>query len=125
VNLATGTSTQTLTTAQIELSSDQRWRVALLAIAIAALLLLAGIAGGRVFADGSAATARRAELRRENSELRAQLERAQLELDLERSMREALDMELQTLNERIGELRGQLDFVHAQGGRSPAGEPSN
>ncbi|HSQ68837.1 MAG TPA: hypothetical protein VLM41_02035 [Steroidobacteraceae bacterium] len=119
MNLASTTSTQTLTTAKLALSSDERWRIALLALAIAALLLLAGMAGGRMFADSSAAAAERRELRERNATLRNELARVRTELELEQSTREALDREVLELNDRVGELRSRLDFLNQQSGRRP------
>jgi hypothetical protein len=117
MNLASTTSTQTLTTARLELSSDERWRIALLALAIAALLLLAGIAGGRMFADSSAAAAERSELLQRNEALSDELARVRTELELERSTREALDREVLQLNDSVGELRARLEFLNQQSGR--------
>jgi hypothetical protein len=119
MNLASTTSTQTLTTARLELSSDERWRIALLALAIAALLLLAGIAGGRMFADSTAAAAERSALTESNEALRNELARVRTELELERSTREALDREVLELNDHLGELRARLEFLNQQGGRRP------
>jgi hypothetical protein len=119
MNLASTTSTQTLTTARIELSSDERWRIALVALAVAALLLLAGIAGGRMFADSTAAAAERSALTESNEALLNELARVRTELELERSTREALDREVLELNDRVGEMRARLEFLNQQSGRRP------
>lgn len=60
---------------------------------------------------------RAAETGRENAALRAELERAKLELGMEKATREELERQLAELNARLKALETELEFFRS---RSPA-----
>ena len=102
---ATRTPTFKLAAARLEFSRDRRCKDALHLATVAALVFLA------------AQAVVLAELRQQNAALRADLSRAVLELELERSTRAALARQVAELNEESRELKSRLDFFNAQSGR--------
>jgi len=114
---ATRTPTFKLAAARLEFSRDRRFKNALHVAAIAALVFLFVTAGWRLHVDSRSSTTVLAELRQQNAALRADLSRAVLELELERSTRAALARQVAELNEESRELKSRLDFFNAQSGR--------
>ena len=111
------TPTLKLAAARLEFSRDRRLRNALHVAAVAALVFLFVTAGWRLHADSRSSATVLAELRQQNAALRADLSRAVLELELERSTRAALARQVAELNEESRELKSRLDFFNAQSGR--------
>jgi septal ring factor EnvC (AmiA/AmiB activator) len=114
---ATSTQTLKLATARLEFRSDRRFRQVLHLIAVAAFVFLAVTIGRRLHHDTQASGAELADIKRQNATLRADLERARTELDLERSTRAALARQVAELNEDATELKSRLDFFNDQTGR--------
>lgn len=106
-----------LATARLEFRSDRRLKEALHLAAVAALIFLFIMIGRRLYVDSQASGAELTVLRRQNAALRADLSRALIELQLERSTRAALAHQLADLNEETSELESRLDFFDAQSGR--------
>jgi hypothetical protein len=111
------TPTLKLATARLEFSSDRRVMVALNVVAVTALVCLVIMIGSRLYADSEAPAVALARLQRQNAALRADLSRARIELELERSTRAALARQVTELNEETSELKSRLDFFNAQSGR--------
>lgn len=114
---ATRTPTLKLAAARLEFSRDRRFTNALHLAAVTSLLLLFIMIGWRLHADSRASATVLAGLRQQNTALRADLSRALLELELERSTRAALAHQVAELNEESRELKSRLDFFNAQSGR--------
>ena len=114
---ATRTPTFKLAAARLEFSRDRRCKDALHLATVAALVFLFVTAGWRILANSRSSAAVLAELRQQNAALRADLSRAVLELELERSTRAALARQVAELNEESRELKSRLDFFSAQSGR--------
>ena len=114
--------THRLTRASLELScrAERRRRTATFVTAVVTLLLAGGGAfylgndGGATWAAPGAAAA----LAQENEALRAQLERLQTELGVEKATRAELNRQAGELNARIGELTNRLEFLAARDGRA-------
>jgi hypothetical protein len=111
------TPTLKLATARLEFSSDRRVMVALNVVAVTALVCLVVMIGSRLYADSEAPAAALAALRRQDVALQAELSRARIELELERSTRTALARQVTELTEETSELKSRLDFFNAQSGR--------
>jgi cell division protein FtsB len=114
----TGTQTLKLATARLEFNSDRRIRNVLHFVAVVALVVLVALIGRQLHADTEAATGAREALARQNAALGAELERAKMELQLERSTRAALARQVADLDAETSELRSRLDFFNAQTGRA-------
>jgi hypothetical protein len=114
---ATRTRTLKLAAARLEFSHDRRFKNALHLAAVAALVLLFIMIGWRLHADSRSSAAVLAGLRQQNAALRAELARARVELELERSTRAALASQVAELNQESGELKSRLEFFNAQSGR--------
>jgi uncharacterized small protein (DUF1192 family) len=110
-----GSATHQLSSARLELSDRARLRTGL-GIAAIALLFGATLAVAVHLYAGSHAPPL-VELRSRNATLEAELARMRTELALERATRTSLDAQVVELNERIADLRSQLDFVNAQRAR--------
>jgi len=113
---ATRTPTLKLAAARLEFSRDRRFTNALHLAAVAALVFLLIMIGWRLHADSRASATVLAGLRQQNTALRADLSRALVELELERSTRAALAHQVAELNEESRELKSRLDFFNAQSG---------
>ena len=113
----TRTPTFKLAAARLEFSRDRRFKNALHLAAVAALVFLFVTSGWRLLADSRSSATVLAELRQQNAALRADLSRAVVELELERSTRAALARQVSELNEESRELKSRLDFFNAQSGR--------
>jgi uncharacterized small protein (DUF1192 family) len=74
----------------------------------------------RLHADGRTPTLRLRDLEARNAALEADLARHRIELAMERATRSSLDRQVVALNERIAELRSQIDFLSAQRARQRA-----
>lgn len=113
--------TQRLTRASLELSSrNERRRRTATVVAVVVMLLLAG--GGALHLRGGGAApftaaATSAALAQENALLRADLERALTELDMEKATRTELNRQAGELRARINELTNRLEFLAARDGR--------
>lgn len=111
------TPTLKLADARLEFRSDRRLKEALHLAAVAALIFLFIMTGRRLYVDSQASGAELAVLKQRNAALRADLSRALIELELERSTRAALARQVADLNEETSELKSRLGFFDAQSGR--------
>lgn len=111
------TPTLKLASARLEFSNDRRFARILHALAVAALVILVVLLGRRFHADGQVSGAELADLRQQNSALRADLARARVELEMEGATRAALARQVAELNKETSELNSRLDFFNAQSGR--------
>lgn len=111
------TPTLKIATARLEFSSDRRLAKALHVLAVAALVALVVMVGRQLHADAQASSALVEGVQRQNARLRADLSRALVELELERSTRAALERQVAELNEQTSELKSRLEFFNAQSGR--------
>ena len=113
----TRTPTLKLATARLEFSSARRFAEALHLAAVAALLFLVIMIGRQLYVDTQATSAVLAGLKQQNAALRADLARALIELELERSTHAALARQVAELNTEASELKSRLGFFNAQSGR--------
>lgn len=113
----TRTPTLKLATARLEFSSARRFAEALHLAAVAALLFLVIMIGRQLHVDTQATGAVLAGLKQQNAALRADLARALIELELERSTHAALARQVAELNTEASELKSRLEFFNAQSGR--------
>ncbi|HET7201944.1 MAG TPA: hypothetical protein VFI92_01120 [Steroidobacteraceae bacterium] len=111
------TPTLKIATARLEFSRDRRLAQTLHAVAVAALVALVALVGRQLHADAQASSAVVEGVQRQNAELRADLSRARIELELERSTRAALERQVAELNEETSALKSRLEFFNAQSGR--------
>jgi hypothetical protein len=114
----TSTRTLKLATGRLEYRSDRRFRQALHLVAVAALVFLAVTVGRQLHTDAEATGEVLGSLKKQNATLRADLARAKVELELERSTRAALTRQVAELTEETTELKSRLDFFNAQAGRT-------
>ena len=108
------TRTLKLAAARLEFSHDRRFKNTLHLVTVAAFVLTAVMIGWRLQADSRSSAVVLAGLRQHNAALRADLSRARVELELERSTRAALARQVAELNEESAELKSRLDFFNAQ-----------
>jgi uncharacterized small protein (DUF1192 family) len=113
-SLVGSTTTQRLSSDRLELASTRRLRAGLTATVLVVLLALSGALALRLFTSGGTSTLHLRDLEARNAALDAELARLQTELAMERATRSSLDRQIATLNERIAELRSQIDFQNAQ-----------
>jgi hypothetical protein len=106
-----------LATARLEFRSDRRLKEALHLAVVAALIFLFIMIGRRLYVDSQASGAELTVLRQRNAALLADLARARIELELERSTRAALARQVADLNEKTSALKSRLGFFDAQSGR--------
>lgn len=113
--------TQRLTRASLELSSrDERQRQTATFVTVIVMLLLAG--GGALYLQDGRLPAFRspgaeAAMASENAVLRAEVERLQTDLDVEKATRAELNRQAGELHARINELTNRLEFLAARDGR--------
>lgn len=113
-SLAGSATTRQLSAAHLELASTRRLRTGMTVTALVVLLALSGTLAVRLFAGGGTSTPHLRDLEARNAALDAELARVRTELAMERATRSSLDRQVATLNERIAELRSQVDFLNAQ-----------
>ena len=112
--------THRLSTVRLRLADARRpgngTRVAVLAVSIAV-----ATAFGLYFqAFGGTPTSQLESLDARNAALQTELARVRTELAIERATRASLDRQVAELNERMTDLRRQVDFFDAQSGRPRA-----
>ena len=113
-SFAGSATTRRLSSAHLELASTRRLRTGLTVTVLALLLAVSGTLVLRLFAGGGTSTLHLRDLEARNAALDAELARLRTELAMERATRSSLDRQVATLNERLAELRSQVDFLDAQ-----------
>jgi uncharacterized small protein (DUF1192 family) len=113
-SLVGSTTTQRLSSDRLELASTRRLRTGFTVTVLVVLLALSGVLALRLFTSGGTSTLHLRDLEARNAALDAELARLRTELAMERATRSSLDRQIATLNERIAELRSQIDFQNAQ-----------
>jgi len=113
-----GSRSRKLTTARLEFRSDRRLRDALHAITVFSLIAAGLAVGAWLYSSGRIPAAQLAALTRENAALKADLDRMRTELEMERATRTALTGQVAELSQRAADLKNQVDFFTAQGGRA-------
>jgi uncharacterized small protein (DUF1192 family) len=113
-SLAGSGTTRRLSSARLELASTRRLRTGFTVTVLVVLLALSGTLALRLFTGGGTSTLHLRDLEARNAVLDAELARLRTELAMERATRSSLDRQVATLNERIAELRSQIDFLNAQ-----------
>ena len=116
-SFAGSATTRRLSSARLELASTRRLRSGFQVMVLVVLLALSATLALRLHADGGTPTLRLRDLEARNAALEADLARQRIELAMERATRSSLDRQVVALNERIAELRSQIDFLSAQRGR--------
>jgi septal ring factor EnvC (AmiA/AmiB activator) len=116
----TSTRTLKLATARLEFSRDRRIKNALHLIAVVALVCLVITIGRHIYSNSQAPGARLANFEQQNAALREDLARTVTELELERSTRAALALQVAELTEETSELKRRLDFFNSQ--TNPSGK---
>jgi uncharacterized small protein (DUF1192 family) len=116
-SFAGSATTRRLSSARLELASTRRLRSGFHVMVLVVLLALSATLALRLHADGGTPTLRLRDLEARNAALEADLARHRVELAMERATRSSLDRQVVALNERIAELRSQIDFLSAQRGR--------
>ncbi len=113
--------TRKLTGTSFELTSDRRLRNVMLAAVVIVVLAVFGGVGVRYFEEKLAPAVRLAELEEENTRLRAEVDAARMELEMERATRTELKRQVGELNEQVSRLNHQLGFFNSQanGARKP------
>ena len=82
---------------------------------VAALALVAAVGVGVSGADGRfAAPAWLAEVTGQNASLRAEIEKARMELEMERATRAELQRQIDGMGAQIAELNHQLEFLNSR-----------
>lgn len=114
MSLLKRSSTRQLTGSSFELTSDRRWRNALLAMLAVVIVAVLAAAGWRHFEERLAPLARLAQLEMENGRLRAEADAARIELEMERATRAELKRQVSELNEQVSQLTHQLEFFNSQ-----------
>ena len=113
-SLVGSTTTQRLSSDRLELASTRRLRTGFTVTVLVVLLALSGALALRLFTSGGTSTLHLRDLEARNAALDAELARLRTELAMERATRSSLDRQIATLNERIAEMRSQIDFQNAQ-----------
>jgi septal ring factor EnvC (AmiA/AmiB activator) len=120
MNPLAGIDTRRLSMARLQLADVRRpgnnARVALLAVSIAVAAALALY----FQAFGGARTSQLESLGARNAALQTELARVRTELAIEGATRASLDRQVAELNERMTDLRRQVDFFESQSGRPRA-----
>jgi uncharacterized small protein (DUF1192 family) len=112
--LAGSAVTRRLSSDRLEFSSTRRLRSRLTFTVLVVLLALSGTLALRLFSVGGTPALHLRDVEARNAALDAELARLRTELAMERATRSSLDRQVATLNERIAELRSQIDFLNAQ-----------
>ena len=107
-------TTRRLSSARLELTSTRRLRSGFHVMVLVVLLALSATLALRLYTVGGTPTLRLRDLEARNAALEADLARQRIELAMERATRSSLDRQVVALNERIAELRSQIDFRTAQ-----------
>jgi uncharacterized protein YlxW (UPF0749 family) len=114
--------THRLTRASLELSSsDSRKRRTAIWLTVLVVFPLAAGAALYTYQPGAsplATTAATAALRTENAGLRSQLERLQMEFEMEKATRAELDRQAGELHAQINDLTNRLEFLAARDTRA-------
>lgn len=110
-------ATRKLSGATYELTSRRGLANALLIAGLAVMLLALSGAGVQLLVPVLAPATALGELRRENSRLRDDAERARAELQIERATRAELERQAAELNERVVQLTTQLEFFNTHSGK--------
>ena len=113
-SLTGSAATRRLSSDRLELASTRRLRTGFTVTVLVVLLALSGVLALRLFTSGGTSTLHLRDLEARNAALDAELARLRTELAMERATRSSLDRQIATLNERIAELRSQIDFQNAQ-----------
>jgi uncharacterized small protein (DUF1192 family) len=113
-SFAGSATTRRLSSARLELASARRLRSGFHVMGLVVLLALLATLALRLYTDGGTSTLRLRDLEARNAALEADLARHRIELAMERATRSSLDRQVVALNERIAELRSQVDFLSAQ-----------
>jgi uncharacterized small protein (DUF1192 family) len=113
-SLAGSGTTRRLSSDRLELASTRRLRTGFTVTVLVLLLALSGMLALRLLAGGGTSTLHLRDLEARNAALDAELARLRTELAMERATRSSLDRQVAALNERIAELRSQIDFLNAQ-----------
>ena len=109
--------TQWLTRASFEPTAARRIRSGLLAIAAALALLAAGGVGFSRLEEQLAPPSRLAATERRSAALGDEIERARMELRMERATRAELQRQIDEMGQQITELNHQLEFLSSRNGR--------
>jgi uncharacterized small protein (DUF1192 family) len=113
-SFAGSATTRRLSSARLELASARRLRSGFHVMGLVVLLALSATLALRFYTDGGTSTLRLRDLEARNAALEGDLARHRIELAMERATRSSLDRQVVALNERIAELRSQVDFLSAQ-----------
>ena len=105
--------TQWLTRASFEPTPARRLRRLLPLV----LALVAGVAAGNHLARGGTTIASTIPIVKRNAELASELERARMELQVERATRDELQRHADQLSARVTDLGHQLEFLNSRGAR--------
>ncbi len=119
-SFAGSATTRRLSSARLELASTRRLRSGFHVMVLVVLLALSATLALRLYTVGGTPTLRLRDLEARNAALEADLARQRIELAMERATRSSLDRQVVALNERIAELRSQIDFLTTQRGRQRA-----
>jgi uncharacterized small protein (DUF1192 family) len=113
-SFAGSATTRRLSSARLELASARRLRSGFHVMGLVVLVALSATLALRLYTDGGTSMLRLRDLEDRNAALEADLARHRVELAMERATRSSLDRQVVALNERIAELRSQVDFLSAQ-----------
>ena len=113
-SFAGSATTRRLSSAHFELASTRRLRTGFYVSVVVVLLAVSGTLGLRLYTGGGTSTLDLHGLEARNAALDAELARLRTELAMERATRSSLDRQVAAQNERIAELRSQIDFLDAQ-----------
>jgi uncharacterized small protein (DUF1192 family) len=119
-SFAGSATTRRLSSVRLELASTRRLRSGFHVMVLVVLLALSATLALRLYTVGGTPTLHLRDLEARNAALEADLARQRIELAMERATRSSLDRQVVALNERIAELRSQIDFLTTQRGRQRA-----
>ena len=112
--------THRLSTARLRLADTRRPGNGVRAATLAASIAVATALGLYFQTFGGAPASRLESLDARNAALQSELARVRTELAMERATRTSLDQQIAELNERMTDLRRQVDFFESQGGQPRA-----